>query len=128
MSNIYELIKKYTFDRYLHSSVIAIIDILISLIATIATLVFADMLMPNASIPLYVVIQMSLINILAAGIGILAMRTHRIIIRHSTISDIWKFGVAVIIKQTILGLTTLLLLDHNPITLPLLPLFVRSRA
>ena len=124
MINIQHLIKKYAFDQYLHSGVIAIIDILISLITTIATLVFADMLMTNISIPLYVVIHMSLINIIATCIGILIMRTHRIIIRHSTISDIWKFGVSVIIKETILGVATIILVDYSPITLPLLPLFV----
>ena len=124
MFSINSFIKKYTFDQYLHSGVIAVIDILISLIATIATLVFADILMPNASIPLYVVIQMSLINIVATSIGILIMRTHRIIIRHSTISDIWKFGVSVIIKEAVLGVATIILVDYSPIKLPLLPLFV----
>ena len=99
MSNFVDIVKKYAIDRYVSSSVIALIDIFVSLIATMLTLVCADLVALENSIPLTIVIQIIGINIIASIVAISAMRTHRIIIRHSTIGDIWKLLVATLIKE-----------------------------
>lgn len=113
MFNLYALIKKYAFDRYVHSGVIAIIDILMSVIASILTLTCIDLALPDSSIPLHIVVKVVCINIIATSIAVYSMHTHRIIIRYSTISDIWKLAVATIIKEVFMCISAILLLKFN---------------
>ena len=101
MANLYSLIKKYAFERYLSSTVIAVTDVIISLFATMVSLICLEYILPNTTISLNIAIQLALINIVATSISVLIMRTHRIIIRHSTIGDIWKFAVAAILSNLI---------------------------
>lgn len=104
MANWRNFFKQYVFDKYLNAGIIAIIDIMMSLVATLITLAALDFIIPDYSMPLIVVLKVSAINIIATLIAILIMRTHRIIIRHSSIADTWKFGIVTIIKSTIMGL------------------------
>lgn len=101
MANLYSLIKKYAFERYLSSTVIAVTDVIISLFATVVSLICLEYILPNTTISLNIAIKLALINIVATSISVLIMRTHRIIIRHSTIGDIWKFAVAAILSNLI---------------------------
>lgn len=101
MANLYSLIKKYAFERYLSSTVIAVTDVIISLFATMVSLICLEYILPNATISLNIAIKLALINIVATSASVLIMRTHRIIIRHSTIGDIWKFAVAAILSNLI---------------------------
>lgn len=119
---IHEFIKKYAFERFVNSSVIATIDILMSLIAAVITIVCVDIIAP-ISIPMHYVLQVVSINIVATVIAVLLMRTHRIIIRHSTIGDIWKLGAATIIKEVIMVAGVVLILGFKSKVLPLLILF-----
>lgn len=123
MSNFTDLIKKYAFEQYVHSGVIAIIDILISLIASMCTIVCIDAIMHDISIPLRTVIIVAFYTIVATIIGVLTMRTHRIIIRHSTIGDIWKLVVATIIKEVLLGICAITVLGYTNTILPIILLF-----
>ena len=52
---IHEFIKKYAFERFVNSSVIATIDILMSLIAAVITIVCVDIIAP-ISIPMHYVL------------------------------------------------------------------------
>lgn len=119
---IHEFIKKYAFERFVNSSVIATIDILMSLIAAVITIVCVDIIAP-ISIPMHYVLQVVSINIVATVIAVLLMRTHRIIIRHSTIGDIWKLGAATLIKEVIMVAGVVLILGFKSKVLPLLILF-----
>lgn len=101
MANLYSLIKKYAFERYLSSTVIAVTDVIISLFATVVSLICLEYILPNTTISLNIAIKLALINIVATSVSVLIMRTHRIIIRHSTIGDIWKFAVAAILSNLI---------------------------
>lgn len=101
MANLYSLIKKYAFERYLSSTVIAVTDVIISLFATMVSLICLEYILPNTTISLNITIKLALINIVATSVSVLIMRTHRIIIRHSTIGDIWKFAVAAILSNLI---------------------------
>lgn len=119
---IHEFIKKYAFERFVNSSVIATIDILMSLIAAVVTIACVDIIAP-ISIPMHYVLQVVSINIVATVIAVLLMRTHRIIIRHSTIGDIWKLGAATLIKEVIMVAGVVLILGFKSKVLPLLILF-----
>lgn len=120
MLSFVDIIKKYAIERYVSSSVIAVIDILVSFIATMLTLVCIDIITIPDSIPLNTVVKVAGLNILSTIIAILIMRTHRIIIRHSTIGDIWKLLVATLIKETAMVLLAFSLLNFTTNTLTLL--------
>ena len=79
--------------------------------------------MHDISIPLRTVIIAAFYTILATIIGVLTMRTHRIIIRHSTIGDIWKLVVATIIKEVLLGICAITILGYTNTILPIILLF-----
>ena len=102
MYKLQEILKKYAFERYLHSSVIAMIDIFISLIATMCTFICVDIILPSISVSVPALMKLAFCTIGATIIAVMAMRTHKIIIRHSTLGDIWKIAVATIIKEIIL--------------------------
>ena len=113
MYKLQEILKKYAFDRYLSSSVIAMIDIFISLIATMCTLICVDIVLPSINISMPILVKLALCTIAATIVAVLAMRTHKIIIRHSTLGDIWKLAVATIIKETVLLICAITLLHYS---------------
>ena len=113
MYKLQEILKKYAFDRYLHSSVIAMIDIFISLIATMCTLICVDIVLPSINISMPILVKLALCSIAATIVAVLAMRTHKIIIRHSTLGDIWKLAVATIIKEAVLLICAITLLHYS---------------
>ena len=113
MSNIVDLIKKYAFDRYLSNGIIAMIDILISVLATLLTLICVDLTALQGEIQLLTAFNIAIITIAATIFAILTMRTHRIIIRHSTIGDIWKIAAATLIKELIMYLCTVFIFKFH---------------
>ncbi len=98
------LIRTYALERYLHSGIIALMDMVLSILSTILTIVFANLVISNLSISTKTACIIVAISAFATGVAILSMRTHKIIIRHSTIADIWKLIVAVLIKDTIVAI------------------------
>ena len=117
MYNIIDLIKKYAIERYVSSGIIAMIDIIISTIASILTIVVVEVILSNISISTHTAIQLVISAIIATLIGVLAMRTHRIIIRHSTISDIWKLAIATLIKEMFIAICVITLLNFYELNL-----------
>lgn len=122
MFSIHELIKKYAFERFVNSSVIAAIDVLTSLIAVFITITCVDIAAP-VSISMGYVLQVAAINVVATIVAVYLMHTHRIIIRHSSIGDIWKLGAATLIKEAILVTGVIWLVGFKSKMLPLLILF-----
>ena len=123
MYNIIDLIKKYAIERYVSSGVIAMIDILISTIASVLTIVVVEVILSNISISTHTAIQLVISAIIATLIGVLAMRTHRIIIRHSTISDIWKLAIATLIKEMFIAICVITLLNFYELNLVVILIF-----
>ncbi|MBP3643301.1 MAG: polysaccharide biosynthesis protein [Alistipes sp.] len=123
MYNIIDLIKKYAIERYVSSGIIAMIDIIISTIASILTIVVVEVILSNISISTHTAIQLVISAIIATLIGVLAMRTHRIIIRHSTISDIWKLAIATLIKEMFIAICVITLLNFYELNLVVILIF-----
>ena len=113
MSTLYSFIKKYAIERYINSGVIATVDILISLTATIISIISLGCILENASIELDMAVRLVILSIIASTISVLTMRTHRIIIRHSTIGDIWKFAVASTISSVIMWVLIVFVLKYQ---------------
>ena len=123
MYNIIDLIKKYAIERYVSSGIIAMIDIIISTIASVLTIVVVEVILSNISISIHTAIQLVISAIIATLIGVLAMRTHRIIIRHSTISDIWKLAIATLIKEMFIAICVITLLNFYELNLVVILIF-----
>ncbi len=104
MTNLHDLIRKYAFEKYVHSGVIAAVDLLISIIATAIAVSCVDIFV-IPEIPLGETYYIMLISVAIATtvVAILSIKTHKVIIRHSTLADIWRLAVAVIIKEAIVG-------------------------
>ena len=113
MSSLYSFIKKYAIERYINSGVIAAFDIFISLVATVISIISLDYILEDASIGLDMALKLVILSIIASTISVLAMRTHRIIIRHSTIGDIWKFAVASSLSGVIMWVVIVFILKYQ---------------
>ena len=109
MTLLRRLIQKYAFERYVHSGVIACIDIAISIIAFTLSFVCIDALSDNEQLTDLLSTKSFLlllaISTIASVATILIMKTHRIIIRHAMLADMWRLVVAIILKEIILGAT-----------------------
>ena len=90
-------IKKYILGRYINSGVIASVDLLISTVSTAISLICISLILPNIGMTLKSGILITSAAVVATLIAMAIMKTYRIIIRHSTLFDIWKFAVAVFI-------------------------------
>ncbi len=103
-------IKKYILGRYVNSGVIASIDLLISTVSTTVSLICINLILPDLGMSLKRGVMITGAAIVATVIAMAIMKTYRIIIRHSTFFDIWKFAVAVFIKEilTIIAIAIIL--------------------
>lgn len=106
MTNLKTLIRKYAFERYVHSWIIACIDIVISVTAFTLSFVCIDALSENEQLTELLSTQNYLlllaISTIATVVTILVMKTHRIIIRHAMLADMWRLVIAVILKEIML--------------------------
>lgn len=104
MNDIRALIRKYAFEKYLHSGVIALIDIILSIFVAAIVLVCVNMVLPSYLFSFKGGVFVIIISTIASMVAIFTMKTHHIIIRHSTLTDIWKFAAATIIKEVLFGI------------------------
>ena len=107
MAILRRLIQKYAFEQYIHSWVIACIDIVISMAAFTLSFVCIDALSGNDQLTDLLSTKSFLlllaISTIATAITIWAMNTHRIIIRHAMLADMWRLVIAVIMKEALFG-------------------------
>ena len=98
---------KYTSGHYVHAGIIALIDTVVSVVSTLIAILCTNAVIAysiSARYSLYIL----LISLAATLVAIMAMKTHKVIIRHSTLADIWRLCVVVIIKELILYIAMVL--------------------
>ena len=107
MINVRQVIQKYAFEQYVQSWVIACIDIAVAAVALTLSFVCIDALSDNElvsemlSAKLYLILLV--ISTVATAITIMMMKTHRIIIRHAMLGDMWRLVVASLLKELLFG-------------------------
>lgn len=117
MTNLRDFIRTYAFERYMQSWVIACIDVVISIVAfalsfiCIAALSETINLMDMLTIKNFMILLA--ISTVSAMITILAMKTHRIIIRHAMLADMGRLVMAVVVKEIVCGIA-LFALNYMP--------------
>lgn len=117
MTNLRDFIRTYAFERYMQSWVIACIDVVISIVAfslsfiCIAALSDTINLMDMLTVKTFLILLA--ISTVSAIITILAMKTHRIIIRHAMLADMGRLVMAVVVKEIVCGIA-LFALNYMP--------------
>ena len=89
-------------DSYIRSWLILAIDLFVSVTATLAAFMTIDYFVRNAQATLS---HYLFLLVLAAGSSIAAFyafKTYRIVIRHSSLRDIWKLGAATLFKEVLI--------------------------
>lgn len=96
------MIEKFHLDRYLSSRLILVIDLGVSLLASLCALMLAEIfvarLVPIVHFALYWLAG----SLLFSGIWFYLLRTHHSVIRHSSLREIGRFALAVIGKEMML--------------------------
>ena len=107
MTNLRQVIQKYAFEQYVQSWVIACIDIAVAAVALTLSFVSIDALADNEALSELLSAKLYLIllalSMVATAITIMAMKTHRIIIRHAMLGDMWRLVVASLLKELLFG-------------------------
>ena len=127
MSRIRTLIRKYLFDRYLSSLAIAAIDIAVAVVSIYLVLTAMRLVVPHLGIDFRQSMLLASISVIASAISILVVKTHHIIIRHTTMSDVRHIAIAALLKEVLFGTTMSLALSMHPkvvITIVVLDFFV----
>lgn len=98
------LISKLHLDRYVSSRLILCLDMIVSVGSSLLTLLLTALFFHPFTRELYV-IGLWLCGSFASSLYFfLALHTYRSIIRHSTLRELWKIGVAVLGKGVLLGI------------------------
>lgn len=99
------LLKKFRLDHYVNSKLILALDVFVSMFASLVTLFVI-----NAFVQEFYTGRLTIAWLLSSGMVSFLffcwMRTHKLIIRHSTLREMWKILLAVLAK----GVAMLLLL------------------
>ena len=126
MLRLGSVIKKYIFERYLSSFVIASIDIAMSVVSIYLVLTAMRIVIPNLGIDFRQSMLLAAISVTASIISILIFKTNHRIIRHTSMEDVWHLAAAALLKQALFGATMLALSMHPKvvITIIILDFFV----
>ena len=101
---MYKLIEKMHLDKYVNSYFILALDIFMSIGVTLFSLFLADIVFVDFSYK--EILSFCLITSLVTSAGaFLLLNVHKTIIRHSTLRELWKLGVAVICKVVLMLVT-----------------------
>lgn len=107
MINLRQVIQKYAFEQYVQSWIIACIDIAVAVVAFSLSFVCIDALTDNEQLSELFSAKMYLIllalSTVATLVTILLVKTHRIIIRHAMLADMWRLVVASLLKELLFG-------------------------
>lgn len=100
MGNLFDF-KKYT-HRYVSVATILLIDLFISVCASVAALLLTNFFVAHQSLTWTDAFVWLAISVVASLVSFLIFRTNRIVIRHSTLRDMAKFFVVALLKMVIL--------------------------
>ena len=115
MNTIGNLLNKYV-NKYISTRLVFVIDMLLSLAASLLSLVLVAILVPEAALIRFkpFLIWMSA-SCVFSFLGIWMLRTYRIIIRHTTLKDLMKFVFVAMFKVMATGLVFKFEIPENPV-------------
>ena len=102
------LLKKANLERYTKLWIILIVDMFIATVAMTIALALSSYYIPYFSVTTFRLLAIASLSFVYSGISYIAFSTYRSVIRHSTMRDILKLGLAVLFKEAMLLATYLI--------------------
>ena len=109
MELIENIVSKFKLDRFFSSKLILAIDLFVSLSASICTLIFVKVMLSSYSLTTSFFMTWLGLSLLFSFVYFFVLKTYRTIIRHSTLKEFAKIGVASFMKSITVGLVMLIL-------------------
>ena len=109
MELIENIVSKFKLDRFFSSKLILAIDLFVSLSASICTLIFVKVMLSSYALTTSFFMTWLGLSLLFSFVYFFVLKTYRTIIRHSTLKEFAKIGVASFLKSITVGLVMLIL-------------------
>ncbi len=103
MEIVEKLVSKFKLDRFFNSKLILAIDLLVSLSASICTIIFVKEMLSGTGITTGFTLSWLFLSLIASSVFFFVLKTYRTIIRHSTLKEFAKICVASFLKSMSVG-------------------------
>ena len=103
MSKIYQILNKYA-NKYMNTRIVFVFDVLMSVLATLCSVLFVKILYRNDIFSTSVVLLWLLISAALSIIVIRVFKTYRIIIRHMSLTEFTYFVLLAFVKCVLMAL------------------------
>ena len=103
------IVSKFKLDRFFSSKLILAIDLFVSLSASICTLIFVKVMLSSYALRTSFFLTWLGLSVLCSFVYFFVLKTYRTIIRHSTLKEFAKIGVASFMKSVTVGLVMMIL-------------------
>lgn len=103
MSKIYHILNKYA-NKYMNTRIVFVFDVLMSVLATLCSVLFVKILYRNDIFSTSVVLLWLLISAAISIIVIRLFKTYRIIIRHMSLTEFTYFVLLAFVKCVLMAL------------------------
>ena len=112
---MFVLFKKLRIDKYVSSSIIFGLDIFISVVVSIFSLFSISLVFTIPSYSIILLLYTTGLSLISSTFVFLLLKTHKSIIRHSSLGEIWRLGVATLGKGGLMVLG-IWIWDENVLT------------
>ena len=103
MSKIYQILNKYA-NKYMNTRIVFVFDVLMSVLATLCSVLFVKILYRNDIFSTSVVLLWLLISAAISIIVIRVFKTYRIVIRHMSLTEFTYFVLLAFVKCVLMAL------------------------
>ncbi|MDD4823293.1 MAG: SDR family NAD(P)-dependent oxidoreductase, partial [Bacteroidales bacterium] len=100
MNSIRKYIERILSSHYLNYKIVLLIDLFIAVSCSLLCCFAVCLLTSNTILPPTALV-LSIVSLLAALPAFFIFKTYRHVIRHSTLTDLWRIGFAVIVKDAL---------------------------
>ena len=112
MSKIYQILNKYA-NKYMNTRIVFVFDVLMSVLATLCSVLFVKILYRNDIFSTSVVLLWLLISAAISIIVIRVFKTYRIIIRHMSLTEFTYFVLLAFVKCVLMALIFIVMYGYS---------------
>ena len=104
-----KLVSKLHLDRFFNSKLILAIDLVVSFAASVFTFTFIRLLVQGWRLNNRFILTWCALSIVFSLVYFIFLRTYRAIVRHTTLRELFKIGVASMLKSMSVGIVMMML-------------------
>ena len=104
MGIVERFVSKFRLDRFFNSKLVLAIDLFVSFSASVCTLMFVRFLLSDYGLTTGFILTWLGLSFVFSLVYFIALKTYRTIIRHSTLKEFAKIGIASFMKSLCVGL------------------------